>query len=154
MTLVPIIYTSLLIFSGLLLFVVIASYISFKLKSTNTLTSNNNHSQIKINRVQNYKPQPIYYSQQNYVHTNKNEMTKNELAINNKKQIYEKSNFNKTQSKTTKRIEIMNTNEKYKFNKPNNFVNNSKKENFRITDTNILDFYSDNNSRNYSTIAL
>ncbi len=153
MTLVPIIYTSLLIFSAILLFVIIISYISFKLKpqkqlvplqsgfiKTVNINRINNYQQDQVNQVKSYQPKSIM---KETVYYSKNLDNKNHIA---------------PVIKNTRRLEIMNTYDK-KLNINNNNpvkfqeVQYSANKNFRITDENILDFYSDNSVRNYSSFS-
>lgn len=159
MTLVPIIYTSLLIFSALLFFVIITSYISFKLKPQKKFAHQNTEppSQININRVHNYQnPAPMFVKNYNATSVIK-ERYVNHSNLNNKPLKSESKNFSETIQREKKRLEIMNTKEM--FTKNENFhsnirfedKNNNKNKNFRITDANILDFYSDNSINQYSS---
>lgn len=153
MTLVPIIYASLLIFSVLLLFVIIISYISFKLKPQKQLATQqsgyiktvninriNNYQQDQIKQAKSYQPKSII---KETVYYSKNLDNKNNIAP-----VF----------RNTRRLEIMNINDK-KLNFSNynpvkfHEVKHSANKNFRITDENILNFYSDNSIKNYSSFS-
>ncbi|MCX7876630.1 MAG: hypothetical protein N2321_10755 [Melioribacteraceae bacterium] len=158
MTLVPIIYTSLLIFTSLLLFVIIISYLSFKLKpkKDNLHVAVQPTRQVKVNKIQNLPrvqeqviirnvhPKSIIREKTEYLNKESKYQTRNDNHINNS-------------FRNTKRIEIMNTSEKFqnynKVNKPFEQFKISNKENFRITDSNILDFYSDSTNKNYLSVS-
>lgn len=154
MTLVPIIYTSLLIFSALLLFVIIVSYISFKLKPQRIpeTVHANYQRQININRVdhlaqipQQIKARPIIIKQE-----------KSYENISPQK-VYAENNFHKrnTYSRNTRRLEIMNTSEYFQ-NLPKERYEpkyDRRKDSLIITDSNIFDFYADKSNSKFSSAS-
>jgi hypothetical protein len=163
MTLVPIIFTSLLIFSALFVFVIIISFISFKIKSYDKHESKN-RAQFRM------QPLPIKaptLKMNSYSEGNNSVITNNYLppkAITNypdpkdfrtaqvprfsntqiSRSEENRLNFSKTQRREDKkRIEIIKTSEKYysAHNSDNN--RNSLRSTNNLNDYSFLNYYTD-----------
>jgi hypothetical protein len=153
MTLVPIIYTSLLIFSALLLFVIIVSYISFKLKPQRRpeIVHASTQRQVHVNRVHNsiqvpqqVQPRPIVIRQEQTI---RNVAPQKVQAQNN----YPKNSI----LRNTKRLEIMNTSEYFQNQQRESYEPKyeRKREPLIINDSNIFDFYADKPSSKFSSAS-
>lgn len=158
MTLVPIIYTSLLIFSSLLLFVIVASYISFKLRPkpiAETVIRREFVRPVNINRIaQASAPRVVQStnnnSRQNYSQQLPNPQIHKERSINQKPLP---TRVNKGRETNTKRLEIMNTAEIFNHQNSYSDFNKVTRDSVRVSDSNILNFYSDYNDSKFSSIT-
>ncbi|MEW6653934.1 MAG: hypothetical protein AB1394_10760 [Bacteroidota bacterium] len=169
MTLVPIIYTSLLIFSAILLFVVIVSYISFKAKGK-TKKSIELKSQVRPINVQ-IKPVPskpvvggreaqvvrqrtsqIQYTNYNYKEQASSSRVQQEKRVaNNTEPLYSSRNSNQKKLRLTRdeRLSIVNA--------PINYSQQNQPQqriaSHRLPDLNILNYYSDKKGTEFITLS-
>ncbi|MEJ5351291.1 MAG: hypothetical protein WHS65_06845 [Melioribacteraceae bacterium] len=150
MSLLPIIYTSLILFFGLMMIVIIISYISYKIKAEkNPVIEEEIKKMNQLNMPQRIiKPNPAV----NVVQVNKNEAPNYQLQYrknNNKNYDSKKTAYNNTKP----RIEIMNFNPAFKKNE----IQNKKEINRRLekqyshetyqpdkSKINLLNYYTDN----------
>ena len=168
MSLLPIIYTSLILFFGLLLFVIAVSYLAFKSrKRTNPLIEDeirkqkqqvNNlqyaHTQNNRNSTQQYSDQQIaqvHYSDRN---TNLTNPPDNKQDIDNdsyrkKRKRETKTHYIIRPTITNSRIEILNDSSKFITDKNENFHERPmKKDRPDLSEYNLLNFYSDSSVSN------
>jgi hypothetical protein len=164
MTLVPIIYTSLIIFVSFSTFIILASYVAFKARSGNQARPSIeepsfayipqpvkvNHAPIRREplKVQTRTISPSYISQQNNLNYNKTESRPNKVFIQEIRRTQKEENFRprksaeqNRRSRQTDRIEIMNNSEKYK--RTSEFDNFLPQASGTISDSNLLNYYSD-----------
>jgi hypothetical protein len=164
MTLVPIVYTSLIIFASLLTFVIISSYIAFKAKSGSRMRPNIEEAQLgyiprpilvnniplqrESNRVQtrlipqNYVPKPTkttpYQAEIKYKTMWNIESQKSKQE--NAPRKHKSSQYSRM-TKQIDRIEIMNNTERFR--RTSEFDNVSLQPSGTISDSNLLNYYSD-----------
>jgi len=177
MTLVPIIYTSLLIFSAILLFVIIVSYISFKAKGGNNKPFNS-QKHTRINQVQ-MKPayvnipstSGIGYASAAVVHqrTSKiqatpiynNRPVQSAAALHNERNVSNnfvqrerERNNNQNVKKFTReeRISIVNTPSNYSQPVLQSKVQ-TRTNTHKLPDLNLLNYYSDKNGTDFITLS-
>jgi hypothetical protein len=166
MTLVPIIYTSLIIFASLFFFIILASYIAFRAKSGNTLKPNIDEPQFA------YIPRPAFVhsvpvrkesiqvptriipqsnvSRSTSISYKAPETKFNTKTISNREItesrreeniISRRSSEQKYRTRQTERIEIMNNSEKFR--RTSEFDNFHVQAGGTISDSNLLNYYSD-----------
>lgn len=180
MTLLPIIYTSLMIFSAFLFFVIIVSYISFKLKGgRNQFRNSQQLAPVPIIaarpvRIVSSTPvlqkpvRPNYNLNHNMIEKNINTQIKSELRNDYndyraaEKRQSEHANYNvakqnplnrntKSASRAT-RIEIVNTSEKNNRPLTVDFPIRSIRSSQSLSDANILNYYSDRNDKGFVSL--
>lgn len=175
MTLVPIIYTSLLIFSALLLFVIFVSYISYKAKGgsrkereirneysakqikmknppinvSSNIVINNNHSQM-LNRIasQEYSKNIHVPSQPKVVAQTKNY----EMKQASQKFISTEPTRKLNRTTIDDRISVLNTSNSY-YQSSVYRKEQSKTPSHRLPDLNILNYYSDKGGSEFITLS-
>lgn len=150
MSLLPIIYTSLILFFGLMMIVIIISYISYKIKAEkNPVIEEEIKKMNQLNMPQRIiKPNPAV----NVVQINKNEAPNSQLQY--RKNTNKNYDSKKTAYYNTKpRIEIMNFNPLFKKNETQNkkeinrrFENQYSHTTYQPDKSNInlLNYYTDN----------
>ncbi len=177
MTLVPVIYTSLLIFSAFLFIVISISYVSYKLKSKNTPSIASSYSNpqpmfvpvksIIQNKRENI-PAHSHISIKSIDQKEKERQLKNreeskilrkevaplrerpiQLEIVNK---HSDMGNNRDYNRSTKRIEIMNTTKMFTKN-GNSFNSSTTKKVANLNNYNILDNYYDRNDSQFVTLT-
>ena len=175
MTLVPIIYTSLIIFATLLTSVIIFSYIAFRIKSGNKIRPNT----IETNYA--YTPRPVlanpasqfdraiiqreakpfntvYYQNNSLSKSRANTRYNNEKVVKPEHDKYVQ-NVNRSSNTQIKpvhksdqrdRLEIMNNSERYR--RTSEFDDTPVQSNGTISDSNLLNFYSDRSDQEFSVM--
>ena len=153
MSLLPIIYTSLILFFGLMMIVVIISYISYKIKAEkNPVIEEEIKKMNQLNMPQRIiKPNPAV----NVVQVNKNEASNYQLKY--RKYASKNNDSKKTTYYNTKnlkpRIEILNINSAFKKNEIHNKKEINRKFENQYSHTtyqpdkskiNLLNYYTDN----------
>lgn len=172
MTLVPIIYTSLLIFSAILLFVLIVSYISFKAKGGDKRALEVKRKTVQIQPsyvshqsapVVNYKAAPIiqqkttqlnYSSKSNPVQSSV-KVNQEQLLSNKFEQKYFDRNENRKANSITRedRISILNSPISYSYKSKPLIPKHTEKISNRLPDLNMLHYYSDNTGSDFITLS-
>lgn len=176
MTLVPIIYTSLLIFSAILLFVLIVSYISFKAKGgdrrsievkrqvlQNTVQMQPAYVNIQSTPVVNYRTAQMVKQKTTQIKNSNNSnpmpssvrASQEQYRPNNFEQKYFDRNENKRASRITRedRISILNSPISYSYKSTPHISQHTEKVSNRLPDLNILHYYSDNTGSDFITLS-
>ncbi len=175
MTLVPIIYTSLIIFATLLTSVIIFSYIAFRIKGGNKIRQNSieeNYAYIPkpvlanpaptFNRAisqREVKPFKTEYYQSNSLNTtciNPTHANVKAVARKSTKYVQNVNHQSMTQAKPVRipdqkdRLEIMNNSERYR--RTSEFDDLPIQTNGSLSDSNLLNFYSDKADQEFSVM--
>ena len=173
MTLVPIIYTSLIIFASLLTLVIFISYIAFRIKSRNTIHPSAAAADYAYRPrpafVQTpapqripiqYKPQPLrlsYYpsSQKNNYQTYPKPYEENYIKHDNSRVTNDnrRSSFTQEPQRKTRqieRLEIMNQSERFR--RTSEFDDMPIQSSGSISDSNLLSYYSDRTDLEFSVL--
>jgi hypothetical protein len=174
MTLVPIIYTSLIIFASFLIFVVFASYIAFRARSGNKINRSMDEMQlgyIPQQALMNHESHrresvPIqtrvnaqsYISQSNNITLGVSAQKYNDVNIHEIKRTQQKeisrqkksAKQNLRSNRQTDRIEIMNNSEKFK--RTSEFDNFPTQVSGTISDSNLLTYYSDRSDIDFTVM--
>lgn len=173
MTLVPIIYTSLLIFSALLLFVIIVSYISFKAKGRNGKSfeiksqAKPNHVQMKHAHINipsklnaGYRAAPVVQQrttqiQYTYKHVPSSSAQHGKQNANNIDQMHSFKNSGQKANRLTRdeRLSIVNAPINYNTQHIQQNPQQQRIASHRLPDLNILNYYSDKSGSEFITLS-
>ncbi len=171
MTLVPIIYTSLLIFSAMLVFVILVSYISFRARSTRAkpVTTNAVKHTMVIRPVvsQNYHtPVPVMVPAEKAsrpVYSEPSPNQKKQIVLNiDRTQLDRQRSFENSQGRRVSqnrprvtredRIAIMNEKNQYRVSDYSSHMAAEKSQQ-KLPDMNLLNYYSDRSDSEFISLT-